>query len=312
MNEQQRRRAKTSSASSTSGDDDKRAEQEIRQGIIKALKHRALTEKKAQLSPQKRNDLLEELFPKISEEDTAKELTRAEYDTLRASLQEVVQAEVKEKMFLLREQLSEYHSVLEDVIAYKSRCERLQQDKEDLVSLCQEVCQVRDRKIELLEKELAHLRNERRYSSSSDSSSDWVSSIMSGGSSGSGGSEDRQSQVCHPQLNHPHQTQALTSGQRLSRINSYSNESRRVTLTQSPPSIKTGLQDLRRGHANAVDFGAIQPLPFQASRSVTLSPSRNQGLESSAIVFPQVGQKGSGAFDNYDWWNRSTKKHKRS
>lgn len=299
MNEQQRRRDKTSSAPSSSDDDDKRAEQEIRQGIIKALKHRAL-KKKAQLSPERCNDLLEELFPKISEEDTAKELTRAEYDTLRASLQEVIQAEVKEKMFLLREQLSEYHSVLEDVIAYKSRCERLEQDKEDLVSLCHDVCQVRDRKIALLEKELAHLRNERRCSSSSsssDSSSDWVTSIMSGGSSGSGGSEDRQSQVLHPQLNHPHQTQALSSTQSLSRINSYSNESRRVTLTHSPSSIKTGLQVLRRG--NAVDFGAIQPLPFLASKS------------SSPITFPQVGQKGSGAFDNYDWWNRSTKKHKR-
>ncbi len=310
MNDQQRR-PKTPSASSDG--DDKRAEQEIRQGIIKALKHRALKEK-VQLPPQKRNDLLEELFPKISEEDTAKELTRAEYDTLRASLQEVVQAEVKEKMFLLREQLSEYHSVLEDVIVYKSRCERLEQDKEDLVSLCQDVCQVRDRKIELLEKELAHLRNERRCSSStSDSSSDWVSSIMSGGSCGSGGSEDRQSHAHHPQLNHPHQTQALTSTQRLSRINSYSNESRRVTLTQSPPSIKTGLQDLRRGNGNAVDFGAIQPLPFQVSRTQRLQLGGNgQDESSSAIMFPQVGQKGSGAFDNYDWWNRSTKKHKRS
>ncbi len=53
----------------------------------------------------------------------AKKLTGDEYETLRASLQEVVQAEVKEKMFLLREreQLSEYHSVLEDVdvVAFK-------------------------------------------------------------------------------------------------------------------------------------------------------------------------------------------------
>ena len=72
-----------------------------------------------------------------------KNLTGDEYETLRASLQEVVQAEVKEKMFLLllreREQLSEseYHSVLEDVVAFKNGCERLEQEKKDLVTLCQ-------------------------------------------------------------------------------------------------------------------------------------------------------------------------------
>ncbi len=306
MTEQQRRNAKMSAASTSgsgTGDDDVRAEVEIREGLIKALKHSAMKEK-AQVAPKRRDELLEESFPKIhhSGEYMAKRLTGDEYETLRASLQEVVRAEVKEKMFLLREQLSEYHSVLEDVIAFKSRCERLEQEKKDLVSLCQEVCQVRDHKIALLEKELAQLRDERRRSSNSNSSSDWVSSIVSGGSSEGGDSEGHHSHVHHLQQNHPHQTTTLTSTQRLSRMNQHSsssrhscsNESRRITL--SPPSIRTTLQDLKRDIS--INIGAIQPPPYQAPFS------------SSPITLPQVDHQGG--FDNYDWWNRSTKKRKRS
>jgi hypothetical protein len=118
------------------------------------------------------DELLENSFPKIHpEEGKAKELTVDEYVELRIGLQEVIQSDVKEKMILLREQLSEYHSVLEDVMAFKSRCERLEQEKQDLLSLCREACQVRDDKIALLEKEVAQLRNERHSSSSSDGAS---------------------------------------------------------------------------------------------------------------------------------------------
>ncbi len=39
---------------------------------------------------------------------------------------------------------------------------RLEQEKQDLLSLCRDACDVRDDKIALLEKELARLRNDRR------------------------------------------------------------------------------------------------------------------------------------------------------
>eukprot|EP00986_Skeletonema_menzelii_P007463 scaffold2937_cov137-Skeletonema_menzelii.AAC.4 len=193
-----------------------------------------------QLSPKRRDELLEESFPKIRhQEGGIKELTTDEYEKLRINLQEIVRAEVNEKMVLLREQLSEYHSVLEDVIAFKSRCEKLEQDKNDLVSLCREVCQVRDDKIALLEKELSRLKNDlgncRNSISSSSGGSDWDSLIISGGSEGQFGHGHR------PQRNHLHPTPPLPPTQTtLSRMNNhphpyYSNDSRRITIG-SPPS----------------------------------------------------------------------------
>jgi hypothetical protein len=159
------------STANTTSDDDASAEEEILQGNRDALNHEA-KRRKVQLSPEMCDKLLEESFPKLHpEEDKAKELTMDEYVALRTGLQEVIQSDVKEKMTRLREQLSEYHSVLEDVMAFKSRCERLEQEKQDLLSLCREVCQVRDDKIALLEKELARLRNDERRRSSSCSSS---------------------------------------------------------------------------------------------------------------------------------------------
>jgi len=91
-----------------------------------------------------------------------------EYVGLRIGLQDVIQSDVQEKMTLLRDQLSDYHSVLEDIIAFKSRCERLEQEKQDLICFCREACQMRDEKIALLELVLAQLRNERKSGIRSD------------------------------------------------------------------------------------------------------------------------------------------------
>lgn len=165
------------SATITTGyDDDARAEEEVRHGLIRSSQKRKAKRKTMQIPPEMRDQLLDEAFPRMHrlEEDTAKALSGYEFEVLRFSLREVVRGEVKEKMTLLQTQLAEYHSVLEDVIAFKSRCEQLEQDKKDLVSLCREVCQVRDDKIALLEKELAQLRNEQR----SGSSSDWITSMI--------------------------------------------------------------------------------------------------------------------------------------
>ena len=134
--------------------------EEILQGLRDAVKSED-EENRSHLSPEMRDELLEESFPKIQPEGgKAKELTMDEFVALRIGLQEVIQSDVKEKMILLQDQLSEYHSVLEDVIAFKSRCERLEQEKQDLLSLCRDACDVRDDKIALLEKELARLRND--------------------------------------------------------------------------------------------------------------------------------------------------------
>jgi hypothetical protein len=146
-------------------DDDARVEEEILQGLLSAQNHKeAKWRKNIQVSTKMRDELLEESFPKIHHTDKddgqPKELTMDDYLGLRTGLQDVIQSDVKEKMTLLREQLSEYHLVLEDVIAFQSRCERLEQEKQDLASFCREACQIRDNKIALLEKELAELRND--------------------------------------------------------------------------------------------------------------------------------------------------------
>eukprot|EP00984_Skeletonema_dohrnii_P035348 scaffold35002_cov150-Skeletonema_dohrnii-CCMP3373.AAC.4 len=287
--EEERSTAETSAATNPD-DDDVCSEEEIFQGLRTALKYKT-DRKKANilLSSKRRDELLEESFPKISHPggDTAKELTEYDYAALRTGLHDVIQSDVKEKMALLQDQLSEYHSVLEDVIAFKSRCERLEQDKKDLVSLCRDVCQVRDDKIALLEKELAQLRNERCSSSSPSSSSDWVSSIISGGNESV--SEGHYSQGHCPQQNHrhPHPAPALPSTpppQMLPRKNKDFSEARRITL--SPSSAQAKLNNL--SNTIALNTAAIRPL----------------------IKFPQVNQQGG--FDNYEWWNRSTKRLKRS
>ena len=290
MNEQQQRRTAVETAASND-QDVRAAEGEIR----KALNNIQLSA--AKMPPKMRDVLLEESFPKIHHAEggntaTIKELTADEYVKLRISLQEIVRREVNQKMFLLREQLSEYHSVLEDVIAYKSRCERLEQEKKDLVSLCREVCQVRDDKIALLERELSRLKKDLGNSTNSSISgggSDWPTSINSGGiGSGSGG------HAAHGlQQSQPYPTLALPSTQALPGTNICPLQSR--TVTMSPASIQEVSQQVLK-RDNALNIGAIQAPPLQASSS-------------PFMAFPQ-GNEHEG-FDS-ESWNRNTKKLKRN
>ena len=174
------------SADANPYDDDVRVEEEILQGLRRAQNLKT-QRKNVKSSPEVMNRLLQKAFPNINTEYKAKILSSDEFDALRISLQRVVHEDVKNKMSLLQNQLSEYHSVLEEVIMFKNRCGQLEQEKKDLVALCNEVCQVRDDKIALLEKELAMLRSKQRNRRSSSGStitdrnnSDWVYSSIRG------------------------------------------------------------------------------------------------------------------------------------
>jgi hypothetical protein len=144
------------------------ATQEILQGLKDALSRRAAAHQdKISLTPTTRDELLQESFPMIpptsssngEDGDNVKaDLTTEECIALRIGLQSVIHSDVKRKMSLLQEQLSEYHAILEDVIAYKSKCEQLEQDKQDLTRICHDTCKERDDKIELLEREVCRLR----------------------------------------------------------------------------------------------------------------------------------------------------------
>ena len=143
------------------------ATQEILQGLKDALSRRAAAHQdKISLTPTTRDELLQESFPMIpptsssngEDGDVKADLTTEECTALRIGLQSVIHSDVKRKMSLLQEQLSEYHAILEDVIALKSKCEQLEQDKQDLVRICRETCKERDDKIELLEREVCRLR----------------------------------------------------------------------------------------------------------------------------------------------------------
>ena len=61
-----------------------------------------------------------------------KELTADEFDTLQSGLQQFMRSDMNQKviLLLLQDQLSEYHSILEDVIAFKGRCQRLELEQE--------------------------------------------------------------------------------------------------------------------------------------------------------------------------------------
>ena len=156
----------TSAASSSAATDDEEAARAILEGLKDALAHRSAVRRnnKSTLTPEARDELLQESFPSIptssdDEDSKMKDFTAEDYNALRTGLQKVIISDAKHKMALLQEQLSEYHAILEDVIAYKSRCEQLEKDKEDLISLCQEACQVRDERIALLEKAVVWLRH---------------------------------------------------------------------------------------------------------------------------------------------------------
>src|SRR6056300_954944 len=145
------------------------ATREILHGLKDALARRAAAHQdKISLTPSTRDELLQESFPMIPPTSSSNhndndvkvkaDLTSEEYIALRIGLQSVTHSDVKRKMSLLQEQLSEYHTILEDVIAFKSKCQQLEQDKQELTRICRETCKVREDRIELLEKEVGRLR----------------------------------------------------------------------------------------------------------------------------------------------------------
>lgn len=287
----------TTASTSDDGGDDVVSEEEFRKGLLKAVKHRAQRKKmNIKLSPERRDELLQDSFPKVKSADggsaKVKELSRAEYAALRSSLQKVVRVEVQEKIRLLRAQLSEYHSVLEDCIAYKSKCEQLEQEKQDLESRNREECQLRDHKIEKLERELARLRNERHSVSSTTrvvSNSDWVSSIISGASESEGSEE------------HPPQLSLalpLPSTQLHRRMNNNpsshqyhitENETRRISSRSiSPSSLKALIQNHRSD--SAFNLGVIRPLPFPGELASHMYPQPRVDHRGAFACPPSIGE----------------------
>jgi hypothetical protein len=277
--------------------------EEILQGLLDAL-NREDEENRSQLSPEMRDKLLEESFPKIHPEDgNAKELTMDEYFALRTGLQEVIQSDMKEKMALLQDQLSEYHSVLEDMIAFKSRCELLEQEKKDLATVYRQACQVRDDKIALLEKEVARLRNEPRHrcSVSSCNSTDGASSLI-------GSDSDGQYVLGHDHLqedyhDHPQQIQAPALTSRTPKMCYHHYHHYKVAarmISSSPSSVP-----YHRSSDSSDDFCVAtmqEPLPlFQES--------------SAPVLLEMMNQQQQGGFDGNSYLprsgeNRSTKRHK--
>ena len=160
--------SKTAAAEEAAAANELLATREILQGLKDAFTRRAAAHQdNIPLTPTTRDELLQESFPMIpptsssngEDGDNVKaDLTTEECIALRIGLQSVIHSDVKHKMSLLQEQLSEYHAILEDVIAFKSKCEQLEQDKQDLTRICLETCKERDDKIELLEREVDRLR----------------------------------------------------------------------------------------------------------------------------------------------------------
>ena len=255
---------------------DELAAQEILQGLKDALTRREATRKKnIPLTPEMRDELLQESFPKIPVDENSsssktaalKELSTEECLALRLGLQSVIRTDVKQKMTQLQEQLSEYHAVLEDVIAFKSRCELLEQDKKDLVTLCHEACQVRDDKIALLEKEVARLQWERVNGEERRRRKGSVCSSC--------GNNDGYSSFSDPQ-DYCYQPRRQPSPP-LSRMpvynhhyQAYMESSRRLTLSPGPSYCTTTTTATMDPSSCDFDLGSIQPLPFQS----TAVPSR--------------------------------------
>ena len=158
-------------------------------------------------------------------------------------------------------------------MAFKSRCERLEQEKQDLLSLCREACQVRDDKIALLEKEVAQIRNERHSSSSSDEASSFIGI----------------------------QAPALTS--RTPKISDHHYHSYKVAarmLSLSPSSVPNP-RSRSSDSSNGLNAGAmLEPLPYQQS-SVPLFVEMNQQQQGGLDGNPYSSRSGE---------NRSTKRHR--
>jgi len=261
----------TSAATSTAAADEEAA-RAILEGLKDALAHRsAVRRNKSTLTPEARDELLQESFPNIptsSDDDDSKmkDLTAEDYNTLRTGLQKVIISDAKHKMSLLQEQLSEYHVILEDVIAYKSRCEQLEKDKEDLIKLCQEACQVRDDRIALLEKAVVWLRHNQNQNEEQGLRSSHRS--VSSGSNESTCNERRDGQP-DPQANSNSDHQFTQPGNKKE-----SEQPRRLTL--SPANTEANKE------LDGFDTDTIEPLPYQDFPPNVYVPLKDTETETGA------------------------------
>ena len=275
------------------------ATQEILQGLKDGLTRRraATYQDKIPLTPKTRDELLQESFPMIptssskdEDSDVKPDLTTEECIALRIGLRNTIHSDVKRKMSLLQEQLSEYHTVLEDVIAYKSKCEELEQDKQDLARICRETCKVRDDRIELLEKEVRQLQRLNEEQQQQLRLLPCICSVISSRNDSSTSHDERSAQggqpgpQAYPDFNHQQHLYHRTQSGMLTMVNnSYHSSyhqpfttmepSRRVSLT--PPA--AAVMATTNSHDNnnmaidpncttRFDIAAIQPLPFQRRR----------------------------------------------
>eukprot|EP00984_Skeletonema_dohrnii_P008227 scaffold3016_cov114-Skeletonema_dohrnii-CCMP3373.AAC.6 len=260
--------------STTITSDDASAADQIRRCLRDARK---LEEKRRNdqlpLPPKIRDELLEESFPKLRpEEGMAKELTAEEFVALQTGLGNIIRSDMKKKMVLLQDQLSEYHSILEEVIALKSRCERLEQDKKDLVSFYRRACQDRDHKIMLLENELARSR-------CCSSSSDEASSVIGSGSEG------RYYLHSHDHFLHYHHSQELSAlvffpsrmppGISNDHCHHYHYHNESARMIQPSPSSVSDPRGNISSLSNGINVEAIRPLPFPGSLARPVYPQMN-------------------------------------
>jgi len=264
-------------ASTTITSDDASAADQIRRGLRDARK---LEEKRRNdqlpLPPKIRDELLEESFPKLRpEEGMAKELTAEEFVALQTGMEKLIRSDMKEKMVLLQDQLSEYHSILEEVIALKSRCERLEQDKKDLASFYRQACQDRDHKIMLLENELARSRC---CSSSSDEASSVIRSGIEGQYYLHSHSHDqlrKHSQELSAPTFSPSRMPPGISNDHCHHYHYHFESARMIQL--SPSSVS---DPRARGNSsslsNGINIEAIRPLPFPGSLARPVYPQMNQ------------------------------------
>lgn len=258
----------TSTAFSSAATDDEEAARAIFQGLKDALAHRSAVRRnnKITLTPEARDELLQESFPSIptssdDEDSKMKDFTAEDYNALRTGLQKVIISDAKHKMALLQEQLSEYHAILEDVIAYKSKCEQLKKDKEDLINLCQEACQVRDDRIALLEKAVVWLRHNQNQNEDEQQGLRSSHRSVSSGSNESTCNERRHSLDSNPD---PEAQDYLHLSNMISNSDHHfpqpdnkkeSEQPRRLTLS---PANTEANQEL-----DGFDTDTIEPLPYQ-------------------------------------------------
>jgi hypothetical protein len=254
----------TTSATASAAAADEEAARAILEGLKDALAHRhrsAVRRNKSTLTPEARDEVLQESFPNIptsSDDDDSKmkDLTAEDYNTLRTGLQKVIISDAKHKMSLLQEQLSEYHVILEDVIAYKSRCEQLEKDKEDLIKLCQEACQVRDDRIALLEKAVVWLRHNQNQNEEQGLRSSHRS--VSSGSNESTCNERRDGQPDPQAQDYIHlSTMISDSDHQFTQPDNKKESEQPRRLTLSPANTEANKE------LDGFDTDTIEPLPYQ-------------------------------------------------